>query len=347
MKWPHVSIVVVVYNEEDHISSCVQSILSQTYPAFDLTIVDNASEDATLERIPQPARVRTLRLQDNVGFATAVNVGLRATESKYVALVNADVRVSRDWLFPLVREMETQENIGAAMPKILLEGRNRTINSDGGRMSFLGFAWAGHNGRPDVGDSETVDVPYASGAALVLRREAVAEVGQLDSSYFLYHEDVDLGLRLWRAGYRSVCVRRASVSHDYAPWRRRQKIALLEENRWATILKNFSRETLVKALPFLLLAEAMVLVYCLQRKLLWLKIVGMARLLQRLPGILRERRRLASQLGRDDWIFLRLCDGRLRDALDEPDRFSSIDTLFHRAYVSFFALEGGKVPRGS
>ncbi len=347
MTWPHVSIVVVVYNGEDHISSCVQSILSQTYPAFDLTVVDSASEDATLDRVPHSAHVRTLRLQDNVGFATAVNIGLRATESKYVALVNPDVRVSKDWLFPLIQEMEAQENIGAAMPKIFLEGRDRTINSDGGRMSFLGFAWAGHNGRPDGGNSQTVNVPYASGAALLLRREAVSEVGQLDSSYFLYHEDVDLGLRLWRAGYRSVCVRRASVSHDYAPWRHLQKIALLEENRWATILKNFSLQTLVKALPFLLLAEAMVVVYCLQRKQLWLKIVGMARLLQRLPAILRERRRLALQLGRDDWIFLRLCDGHLRDALDEPDRFSSIDALFHQAYVSFFALEGGKTPRGS
>ena len=347
MTWPHVSIVVVVYNEEDHISSCVRSILSQTYPAFDLTIVDNASEDSTLDRVPSSAHVRTIPLQENVGFAAAVNVGVRASESKYVALVNADVRVSKDWLFRLVSEMEDQEDIGAAMPKILIEGPGQTINSDGGRMSFLGFAWAGENGRPDVGNSDTVDVPYASGAALVLRRTALVEVGHLDSSYFLYHEDVDLGLRLWRAGYRSVCIRAATVSHDYAPWRRSQKIALLEENRWVTILKNFSRQTLVKALPFLLLAEAMVIVYCLQRRWLWLKIVGMARLLRRLPSVLRERRRLTQQFGRDDWAFLRLCDGRLQDALDEPLRFSSIDTLFQQAYVSFFAAEGGEAAPGS
>jgi len=190
--------------------------------------------------------------------------------------------------------MGSNQKLAAIMPKICLLGDPTSINTDGNQLQYLGFAACGNLNMPSQTSVGIVDIPYASGAMMLVRRQPFEEVGGFDSEFFMYHEDVDLGLRLRLDGYQIVCDRNATAYHDYEPWRNQAKMFYYERNRLATIVKVYSRRTLAIFALALAGAEVAVLVHSMRRGWFKTKCRSYVDFLTLLPSTLSKRSAIQS-----------------------------------------------------
>jgi GT2 family glycosyltransferase len=189
------------------------------------------------------------------------------------------------------------------------------INTAGNVVHFLGLSWAGRCGQP-IAEAPTglEQVAFASGAALVVRRQAWQEVGGFDPRWFMYCEDLDLSLRLWLAGWEVGIAPAARVEHDYDFDKGERKWFLLERNRWWTILSDYPTGLLVLLLPALLATELALLGVAASGGWLRAKLRAQAALLRSLPAILARRRAVQAASGVTASDFAR----HLSSDLDSP-----------------------------
>jgi GT2 family glycosyltransferase len=170
------------------------------------------------------------------------------------------------------------------MALVTAEG-GRVVNTSGGVLHFTGIAWAG----PDRIDGPR-ETAFLSGACLALPRDAFERVGGFAEPYFLYHEDVDLSLRLRLAGARLGVEPAAVVDHDYEFAKGAAKWRHLERNRWATILRCYPGRLLLLLTPGLLATELALLAVAAAGGWLPQKLAAAGETLRALPRLLRERR---------------------------------------------------------
>jgi GT2 family glycosyltransferase len=172
----------------------------------------------------------------------------------------------------------------------------RVLNSRGGVVHFTGIAWAGGAGEAVPAQTEAGEVAFASGACLAIPAGTWRACGGFAADYFLYHEDVELSLRLRLAGERIGIEPRAVVDHDYEFGRTGEKLRLLERNRISTVLRTYPAAVLAVALPGLLLTELALIPISIAGGWWRLKLAALAETLRSLPRTLADRRRL--QAGR-------------------------------------------------
>ena len=221
MPQPRVSIIIVTWNGLPLLQQCLPSVLATKYDNFEVVVVDNGSEDGTLEWLESVPDVRVLAQSENLGFCGGNNVAIRETSSEFVVLLNNDVAVSSDWLTHLVSSVSRDPSIGAMQPKIRSyrdQSRFEYAGACGGHLDTYGYPFA--RGRifstveEDDGQYDTSeDVFWASGAALLLRRSAIDETGLLDERLFMHMEEIDLCWRLQHRGWRVVVEPSSVVFH--------------------------------------------------------------------------------------------------------------------------------------
>lgn len=216
-----VSVIIVNYNGRHHLEKCLPSLFATRQVAFEVILVDNGSKDDSVEWVAaQWPRVRVIAEQHNHGFGRANLIGVQAARGEYVALLNSDTVVTPDWLLHLLRPLLTDPGIGTTCSQLRLLSRPQLLNARGGGMSRLGFGYDIDFGVPcgeteaDV-DAAPVDVLFPSGAAMLMRKREFLDMGAFDPSYFMYHEDVDLGWRYWLLGQRVVMCPRSVVFHAF------------------------------------------------------------------------------------------------------------------------------------
>ena len=173
---------------------------------MEVIIVDNASNNQEVEiiakRYPQ---VKVIKSDKNLGFAGGNNLGIQAAHGKYLFLVNNDT-VFKDFnVLALIDRMESSPYIGIVCPKIRFAWANNPIQFAGysklSRISVRNYA-IGFN-EEDHGQYNTPHpTPYAHGAAMLIRRDAVEKVGLMPECYFLYYEELDWSMMFTRAGYQ-------------------------------------------------------------------------------------------------------------------------------------------------
>jgi len=220
------SIVVVSFNAQADVLGCLGSV--QAHPpdrAWDLVVVDNQSTDGTPEAVAERwPDTRLVRLAENMGFAAANNVGIRATQGELVLLLNSDTLVESGQLELLCRAIEETPEAAAAGPR-LVDAEGRQELSFGVMISPLGETRQKLRGRlltdgpdavrkrivADMGRRQFVD--WVSGACLIVRRTAAEQVGLLDERYFMYCEDVDFCASLRAAGHRILYAPEVTVTH--------------------------------------------------------------------------------------------------------------------------------------
>ncbi|MCC6920780.1 MAG: glycoside hydrolase family 99-like domain-containing protein [Alphaproteobacteria bacterium] len=211
---PRLSIVVPVYNAVRQTFECLWSIMKHppTVP-YEVLLTDDASPDEAVAAFANVTGLRYLRQARNLGFLANSNDAYTQAKGALVLLLNSDTQVLAGALDALIREMESAPDIGAAGPLILYpNGRVQEagcVIHDDGSTEMVGLNLSGET--PDFARSRDVD--YCSGAALLVRREAVA--GELFDPLFVpaYCEDVDLCLRIHAAGYRVRYCHEARVLH--------------------------------------------------------------------------------------------------------------------------------------
>jgi N-acetylglucosaminyl-diphospho-decaprenol L-rhamnosyltransferase len=217
--------VVVNYEAGAALCDCVRSLLADTSagPAPQVVVVDNGSSDGSAAAVAHAMpTVTVLRPGANVGYARAANLGIAATDAAIVAVCNPDLEVREGAAAALVRRLATEHDLGAVGPMICNtdgtvypSARSVPRLRDAVGHGLLGLVWRTNPftrryRQLDADPSRARDVDWVSGAAVWLRRDALAAVGGWDERYFMYVEDVDLCWQLrqrgWRVGYEPGAV---------------------------------------------------------------------------------------------------------------------------------------------
>lgn len=189
----------------------------------ELYVADNGSTDGSLAWLREHhPEVRILELGQNYGFAEGYNRAIGMVSEPYVLLLNSDVEVTEGWLGPLVRFLDENPDVAAVQPKIL-SWRDRSkfeyAGAAGGYLDRLGYPYC--RGRlfdcieTDHGqyDGAPADICWASGAALLVRRQDYIDAGGLDARFFAHMEEIDLCCRLHARGRRVCAVTQSAVYH--------------------------------------------------------------------------------------------------------------------------------------
>jgi GT2 family glycosyltransferase len=308
MPGPALATVVVAYNSAPELGETLSAVREQMRPGDELVVVDNASSDGSAD-VARAAGAVVVERPGNEGFAAGCHAGVDATGAPLVLLLNPDTRLQPGCLDVLRETAAAQPTWGAWQALVLLPGGER-VNTAGGVTHWLGFGWAGGCDQPaDAIDQRPHEISWASGAALVVRREAWTALGGFDPAYFMYGEDLDLGLRLRLAGWGVGIVPAARAEHEYAFDKGTYKWFYLERNRWWTVLGAYPRTLLALALPALVAFDLALLIVAAHGGWLRAKLDAQAAVLRSLPWALQRRRRIqhgADRTGFGDALSARL-----------------------------------------
>jgi GT2 family glycosyltransferase len=242
---PVVSVVIVNLNQRDLLARCLESLWRQTFPSVEIVVVDNGSTDGSIDylrSIPE-ARLSSIYLSSNRGFAGACNAGIRTARGKYIATLNNDAEAHPRWLEGLVAAMEADPSIGMCASKILFHGDRQRIDKAGHLIYPDGLNHGRGSGEKDVGQFEVQEeVLFPDAAAALYRREMLDGVGLFDEAFFAYGDDADLGLRARLAGWICIYVPNAVVYHIHSATAGEfsaLKAFLIERNRMWVAFKTF------------------------------------------------------------------------------------------------------------
>jgi len=215
---PLVSIIILNYNGERFLEKCLSSVFRTKYPRFEVVLVDNASTDKSLSLIKKffasTNKLKIVRNSKNLGFGPANNIGFRHAIGDYIVFLNNDVFVDPEWLAALVEAMENDRTIGLAQ-SMILNMDNQTIQAAGWLIAdyFVLLHPIGANEGYGNKFPEVLEVSFASGTAMIIRRELVLDIGLFDPKYFWFYDDTYLSFKTWLVGKRVVTASKSKVYH--------------------------------------------------------------------------------------------------------------------------------------
>lgn len=218
-----VAVIILNWNGEELLREFLPSVVKNTNSDLGrVVVVDNHSTDGSWICLEQEfPDVERVLFEDNFGFAGGYNRAIEMIEAEYVVLLNSDVEVAPGWLEPLVAVLDRDERVAAVQPKILAYRDKKKFEyagAAGGYIDYLGFPFC--RGRvmdtteQDDGQyDDEVDVFWATGASLCIRRDVYRAAGGLDEAFFAHMEEIDLCWRIHLAGYRIAVVPQSTVYH--------------------------------------------------------------------------------------------------------------------------------------
>lgn len=217
MENPLVSVITVNYDHPEVTLALLASLRKVTYPNIEIVVVDNASpnDDPSILKNSYP-EIIFIQNHENLGFAGGNNLGVRKAQGKYLLFINNDTEVESDFLEPLVVKCESDAKIGAVSPKIKFYDHPYTIQFCG-QAPMNNYTMRSHgigHGVIDKGQFE-VDSPthFVHGAAMMVPRSVIKEVGLMPECYFLYYEELDWCASIKRAGYQLWYVHNSAILH--------------------------------------------------------------------------------------------------------------------------------------
>jgi hypothetical protein len=226
MRPPLVSLITVNFNQTDATCDLLDSIRRQDFQNLEIFVVDNGSrenpEQVFLEKYPE---VGFIRSEQNLGFAGGNNLALKQAKGDFIFFVNNDAELTEGCIERLLSLFEKVPDLGIVSPLICYFSENNSklqtpnskliqyagmtrVNPFTGRNRTIG------NKEPDKGQfAENQSTAYAHGAAMMISRRVLEQVGPMDEGFFLYYEELDWCERIRRAGFSVWVERRARVYH--------------------------------------------------------------------------------------------------------------------------------------
>lgn len=222
--WPGVAALVLNFRRADLTRRCLADLLAHTAVPLQVLVLDNASGDGSaaalrqaLAELPRgPHQVELLELPENLGFAGGMNRGIAWAAARglpFTLVLNNDLRLPPGWLEPLLRAMVADPRLGAIGPTVLHP--DGTVWAEGGSLAARpnGVRLRGHGRSPHPVQHGPEAVDFLPAACVLYRSAALAAVGGFDAGYFMYWEDVDLGVRLAAAGFVNLWLPWVRVEH--------------------------------------------------------------------------------------------------------------------------------------
>jgi GT2 family glycosyltransferase len=246
-----VTISILNYNGKKYLEQYLPSLMSSIKGhSAKVIIADNASTDDSIRFLRQNYKeIEIVELIKNYGFAEGYNKGNQSIKSKYTLLLNSDIKVSQDWLQPLISFMEENDKVASVMPKI------RSLNDPnsfeyagacGGFIDRLGYPFCrgrvfNHVEEDHLQYEDVVPVFWTSGAAMMVRTDLFHNLKGFDVDYFAHQEEIDFCWRLQNLGYDCYVVPASVVYHvggGTLAYDSPGKTYLNFRNNLATIIKN-------------------------------------------------------------------------------------------------------------
>lgn len=226
------SVIIVNYKTPSLLRQCIKSIIKNP-PSheYDIIVIDNNSEDETVEMIEDEfPQVVLIANDENLGFPKAVNQGIRKSNSDYILLLNPDITVLKDSLDKMLEFMDQNENVAASGAKLI---------NPNGSIQYSCFKWytsprvvlyrrtpfGKMTGKQKLIDDflmkdwdhgESKEVAWILGSCMLVRRKAIEHVGLMDERFFMYMEDVDWCRRFWQKGWKVYYYPYVKMVHYYA-----------------------------------------------------------------------------------------------------------------------------------
>jgi len=259
-----VSVVIPNWNGLRHLPECLGSVELQTYVALEVIVVDNGSNDGSVEYLAQHhALVHVIKNPTNCGFCRAANQGILRAKGEFVLLLNNDTRLDENFLSNIMKLWaQTDGEVIGIIPKALYYDRPTTINSIGARWRSWRI-WKDYaDGVEDEGQFEQVQRVFGGAfIAPCFRTELAKKIGLFDEYFVSYAEDLDFCYRANCLGYSFVTCPQARVYHKSHSTMSDNQICGLQHhfNRFAIrnclmgILKNYEAKNLFLRFPFSLL----------------------------------------------------------------------------------------------
>lgn len=251
-----VTIIIPNYNGHTFLKDCLESLMPQVKEGVQVLVVDNGSTDGSVAFLKECTGVRSILLTENTGFCGAVNTGIRASDTKYVILLNNDTKVLPGYVDALVEAMEQNPYIFSASARMLQMHAPELMDDAGDEYCALGWAFARGKGKPSVRYARSCEVFAACGGASIYRRSVFEEIGFFDEAHFAYLEDIDIGYRARIYGYRNIYVPEAQVLHFGSGFSGSRhnvfKVGISSRNSVYLPWKNMPLVQLILNVPFLL-----------------------------------------------------------------------------------------------
>ncbi|MGH3049507.1 MAG: glycosyltransferase family 2 protein, partial [Gaiellaceae bacterium] len=212
---PRVAVVVVNKNAGPHLARALECLELQTAPPHRVIVVDNASDDGSLDGLDERyPRFELVRSEENLGFAAGNNLAVRMCDDcEFVALLNPDAFPQPDWLEALLAAADANPGHAAFGSTLVLAGDPGTSDGTGDSYHVSGVAWRRDQGAPAASGRERGETFSVCAAAALYRRAAFLAVGGFDERFFCYYEDTDLAFRLRLAGHACSYVPEAVAHH--------------------------------------------------------------------------------------------------------------------------------------
>ena len=340
-----VSIVTINWNGREHLAALLPTLLP--LGAGEILVVDNASVDGSREFLSGSfPQVRVIENPVNRGFAEPSNRGAAEAKGRLVAFINNDMRADGGWLRKALPHLEARSPCVASR---ILDWSGQRIDFNGSSLQYLGYAV-----QLDIGElvsqvSHEDRILFPCGGAMLIERSVFLEVGGFDPDYFAVFEDVDLGWRLWLAGFEVAFAPESVVFHrGHATLERHanEKMRyLLHRNALLTILKNYEEENFRRVFPVAIISaiKRAVALSGVSREMfhMWGRtvsrleagdraahiqildalnhLVGVDDIMENLPSWLEKRRQVQSMRRRRDSEILGLFKDPLRCIVDDPN----------------------------
>lgn len=245
-----ISIVIVNYNGKNLLENLLNSIAKSNYKNYEIIVVDNSSSDGSCEFIKKKNKeIKLVENKKNLGYS-GINSALKFCNGEYILFLNNDMKIDKDCIGNLIKVIKSDKNIAMSAPKLVnFYGKNM---KSGGTWVSRAF----YNGHIKSENKDVMaEIPYL-GVGLI-KKEFVDMYGYLfDPDYFIYGEDLDLGLRIRLNGKKVMFVPDAVMHHMHAITTQKTSRAfmtfLMERNLLTTFFKIFSFKNIILFLPYVL-----------------------------------------------------------------------------------------------
>jgi GT2 family glycosyltransferase len=292
---PTLSVLIVAYENRGDLSKTLPALLPELGEGDELILVENKPGDGSAELVRELApAARIVPMGGNAGFAAGIDAGADAARGELLVILNPDA-APQPGFGEAIRRPWIEERGWGAWQALVADGELGSVNSAGNPLHFTGITWAGGHGRPLEPAPAAAEVTIASGACLAIPAAGWRRVGGFPAAFFLYHEDVDLSIRLRAEGQAVGIEATAVVAHDYEFGANAEKWFWLERNRLAFLVRTYPGALLALLAPALLATELALLAVAAGGGWGREKLRANLAFLRWLPRLLRERRAIQAQ----------------------------------------------------
>jgi GT2 family glycosyltransferase len=289
---PTLSALIVAWESRDDLTRTLPALLAELDEGDELIVVENKAGDGSAEVLCELApSTRLVRMGRNSGFAGGCNAGAEAARGDLLVILNPDA-VPQPGFGAAIRRPWREGRGWSAWQALVADADATTVNSAGNPIHFTGIVWAGGHGEPLGAAPAAGEVTALSGACLAIPLANWRRAGGFPERFFMYHEDVDLSVRLRMAGGSVGIEPAAVVAHDYDFSASDRKWLWLERNRLAFLVRTYPASLLVLLAPALLATELALLAVSAAGGWGGQKLRANWEFLRWLPGLLRERRQI-------------------------------------------------------